>query len=263
MSLLNREMQSQVLLKRAIMMISIERSVGLGRANQPSDVIAVKGRLIELGFDWITADGLMGPIAIKAIQLFQGIKNGFNRVSDPRNDGRVDAGGDTLKWLNASNAPRWQQMPAGSRSEGFINDNIADLADAHDFGASWLAETLRAAGAVYRDEYLSEHSGAAALTVNDTSLPRGGDTPIHATHETGLACDIRLPRKNGTVGGITVASASYDRDAMRAMLKAFWRQPMASRVLLSDQILVSEDLCIAVQGHLNHAHFEIRPPARM
>jgi hypothetical protein len=186
----------------------------------------------------------------------------LNRVGDPRNDGLVDVGGDTLKWLQASNAPRWRQMPAGSRAEGFVNDNISDLSDAHDFGASWLAETIRDAGASYRDGFLTGHSRAALLTVNDTSLPRGGDTPIHATHETGLACDIRLPRKNGGVGGITVASADYDRAAMRAMLKAFLGQPMASRVLLSDQVLVSEGLCRAAQGHLNHAHFEVGPPPR-
>ena len=98
------------------MPINIERSVGLGGANQPVDVIAVKSKLIELGFDWLTADAVMGPVTIKTIQLFQAIKNGFNRVGDPRNDGRVDVGGDTLKWLNASNAPRWQQMPAGGEA---------------------------------------------------------------------------------------------------------------------------------------------------
>jgi hypothetical protein len=242
------------------MPINIEKSVGLGGVNQPIDVIAVKSRLIQLGFDWLAADAVMGPTTISAIRLFQAIKNGFNRVVDPRNDGRVDVGGDTLKWLNATNAPRWQQMPAGSRVMGFINDNIADLSDAHDFGTAWLADTIRAAGAEYRDAFLSEHASAATLTVNDTSLPRGGDTPVHATHEAGLCCDIRLPRKNGTVGGITVASADYDRAAMRAMIKAFLKQPMASRVLLSDQVLVNEDLCRAAQGHHNHAHFEVGPP---
>ena len=244
------------------MSIDIEKSVGLGGVNQPSDVIAVKSRLIELGFDWLAPDAAMGPLTIKTIRLFQAIKNGFNRLGDPRNDGRVDVGGDTLKWLQAANAPRWRQMSAGSRADGFVNDNIADLSDTHDFGTDWLDETIRAAGAVYRDTFLSDNPDAALLTVNDTSLPQGGDTPVHATHETGLACDIRLPRKDGRVGGITVESANYDRAAMRAILKAFRSQPLASRVLLSDQVLVNEGLCRAAQGHLNHAHFEIGPPAR-
>ena len=33
-----------------------------------------------------------------------------------------------------------------ARREGFVNDNIADISDAHDFGVSWLADTIRAAG---------------------------------------------------------------------------------------------------------------------
>jgi hypothetical protein len=65
------------------------------------------------------------------------------------------------------------------------------------------------------------------------------------------------------VGGITVLSNVYDRDAMRAMIKAFRSQPQASRVFLSDQVLVSEGLSQAVQGHLNHAHFELKPPLRV
>jgi hypothetical protein len=243
--------------------ISIDGSVGLNGVNNPEDVIAVKARLIELGFDWLVPDRAMGPLTIQAIKLFQAIKNGFNRVSDPRNDGRIDPNGESHKWLDASNAPRWQLMPAGSRAEGFVNDNLKDLSDQHDFGTSWLAQTLGGAGATYRDKYLSEHALAALLTVNDVSLPRGGDTPMHATHESGLACDLRLPRKDGKVGGITVAEAAYDRDAMRAMLRALMAQKLASRVLLSDHVLVAEGLCRAAAGHHNHAHFEIKPPARL
>lgn len=245
------------------MPINIQNSVGSGGTNIPVDVIAVKTRLIELGFDWLAPDQVVGPLMIQTIKLFQAIKNGFNRVSDPRNDGRVDVGGDTLRWLQAVNAPRWQQMPPGSREEGFVNDNIADLSDQHDFGTNWLADTLRDAGTLYKADFLSLRPNAAVLTINDASLPRGGDTPVHATHESGLACDIRLPRRDGTVGGITVEATTYDRDAMRAMLKAFLAQSLASRVLLSDQTLVAEGLCRAAQGHLNHAHFEIKAPPRV
>jgi hypothetical protein len=244
------------------MPINIQQSVGFSATNNPDDVFAVKTRLIELGFDWLTRDHLMGPLTIKTIKLFQAIKNGFNRVSDPRNDGRVDIGGDTLKWLQAINAPRWQRMPAGARELGFVNHNIADLVDQHDFGVNWLADTLRDAGAKYKADFMDTRPTAAVMTINDTSLPRGGDTPVHVTHESGLACDIRLPRKNGSVGGIEVGDATYDRAAMRAMLKAFHAQRLASRVLLSDQVLVAEDLCQAAQGHLNHAHFEVKPPPR-
>jgi hypothetical protein len=244
------------------MPISIQSSVGLSGVNQPADVLAVKTRLVELGFAFITADDVMGPLTIKAIKLFQAAKNGLNVVNDQRNDGRVDPGGDTLKWLQALNAPQWQRMPAGSVAEGFVNDNIADITDNHDFGTSWMAETLRATGAAYRAGFIGAHPAAALLHINDTSLPQGGDTPLHHGHEAGLASDIRLPHKDGTVGGITVLDSVYDRNAMRAMIRAFRSQPQASRVFLSDAVLVGENLCQAVQGHLNHAHFEIKPPTR-
>jgi len=243
--------------------VNIKKSVGLGGVNNSADVRTVKARLIELGFDWLTADDVMGPTTVKTIKLFQGIKNGRNQVNIMGNDGRIDPGGDTHKWLAADNAPRWMQMPPGSPAEGFHNHELTQTNDAHDFGVDWLADTLRATGLAYKEDYLSVNPNAALLTLNDFSLPQGGDTPMHATHETGLACDIRLPRKNGQTGGITVGQNSYDRKAMRAMILAFRRQTLASRVLLSDQTLVAEGLCIAAQGHADHAHFEVKPPARI
>ena len=243
--------------------VNIKKSVGLGGVNNSADVKAVKARLVELGFDWLTADDIVGPTTVKTIKLFQAIKNGRNQVNLMGNDGRIDPNGDTHKWLNADNAPRWMQMPPGSPAEGFFNHELAQTNDAHDFGTSWLADTLRAAGVSYKEDFLSVHPNAAVLTLNDFSLPQGGDTPMHATHESGLACDIRLPRKNGQTGGVVVGQAAYDRKAMRAMILAFRKQTLASRVLLSDQVLVAEGLCMAAQGHLNHAHFEVKPPARI
>jgi len=119
------------------MTITIQHSVGLNGVNNPDDVLAGKSRLVELGFPFVTADSAMGPLTIKAIRLFQAMKNGFNVVNDQRNDGRVDVNGDTVKWLQAVNAPQWQRMPAGSVAEGFLNDNIADVTDNHDFGTNW------------------------------------------------------------------------------------------------------------------------------
>ena len=70
------------------MTISIQASVGLHGDNKPDDVIVVKSRLLELGFPFVTADSVMGPLTIKSIRLFQAVKNGLNDVDDQRNDGR-------------------------------------------------------------------------------------------------------------------------------------------------------------------------------
>ena len=94
-------------------------------------------------------------------------------------------------------------------------------------------------------------------------MPRGGNTPSHAGHEAGLVCDIRLPRTDGKAGGITTSSAKYDRDSMRAQILAFRRQKLALRVFLIDPVLNKEGICLAVAGHGDHAHFEIKPPIRV
>ena len=49
------------------MAITIQSSVGLNGTNNPNDVLAVKTRLVELGFDFITADRIMGPLTIQLV----------------------------------------------------------------------------------------------------------------------------------------------------------------------------------------------------
>ena len=245
------------------MPINIQNSVGSQAANNSDDVRAVKTRLIELGFDWLSSEGVIDKVdqlTINTIKLFQTIKTSVNVITG---DGRVDANGDTLKWLQASNAPHWQEMPAGSPAEGFKNDELADKSDEHDFGTSWLADTLKGTGARYKTDFLSGHAVGALLSLNDASLPRGGFTSAHKGHQAGLACDIRLPKKDGTVGGVVVGQSAYDRNAMRAMLKAFLAQPLAGRVFLNDSVLRDEGLCSFEAGHENHAHLQIKAPGRV
>lgn len=232
-------------------------SVGRGGDNKTDDILALKDRLIELGFDWLTSTHRIEADTINAINLVQSIISGSSTVAG---DGRVSVPGPTYRWLQAANAPRWQLMPAGSRAEGFFNAELVDTADHHDFGTDWLADTIRSAAAKYRDHYLSGHAGAALLTVNDVSLPRGGDTPDHATHETGMACDLKLPRTDGSAGGITWRDALHDRNAARGIIQSLRAQPLFARAFFNDTTLTGEGLCTAVSGHDDHIHFEIHPP---
>jgi hypothetical protein len=233
-------------------------SVGKNGVNNGDDVWALKDRLIGLGFDWLSSDRTVDSETIKCIKLFQSIIEGRNTVSG---DGRIDVPGATYRWLQAANAPRWQIMPTGSATEGFYNAELADTADHHDYGTNWLANSIKAAAASYRAVYLTAHSAAALLTLNDVSLRRGGDTPDHAGHECGLAADLRLPRTDGTALGATTYNHSlYDRNAARAMLQALRAQTLFSRIFFNDAVLISEGLCTALHGHDDHIHFEIKPP---
>ncbi|MDQ3803283.1 MAG: hypothetical protein M3416_05450 [Acidobacteriota bacterium] len=244
--------------------VPLQGSVGAGGRNLPADVVAVKTRLIALGFVWLAPPTpTAGPQTTRTIKLFQAVKNGFDTVLLAKNDGLIQVGQDTHRWLEAANAPRWQRLPLGSPEEGFFNREVADSSDNHDFGTEWLAETIRLTGAAYRKAHLKGHPNAALLTINDASIPEGGNTPDHAGHETGLTFDAFLPRRNGTAGGIAVGAPTYDRTAMREMIKAFLKQPLASHVFLNDNTLIGQGLCRPQAGHHDHAHFEIFPPARV
>jgi hypothetical protein len=239
------------------MAIQISDSVGQGGRNKPDDVRAVQQRLAELGFNFFGAiDGTVSSGFLMAIRLFQSIIAGRHSVGG---DGRVDVAQSTIRFLQAANAPRWQLMPL--QGTGFVNRERQDESDHHDFGTHWMADTIISAGQTYQTAYRDAHPNAALIGINDVSLPHGGDTPDHAGHETGLACDILLPHVNGNFGGITWQSGAYDRNAMRAMLKAIRQQSLVSAVFFNDTQLISEGLCSRMTGHDHHAHFNITPPS--
>lgn len=238
-------------------------SVGAGGVNEPTDVLMVKRRLAELGFNWLSLDTGVDNETIRTIKLFQSIIKGKQTVSG---DGRIDVPGPsngTYSWLRASNAPRWQLMPVGAKnsSHGFYNTEVAEeLIDSHDYGTDWLADTISSAGRAYYTEYLMNAPHAAPITINNASLPRGGDTRVHKGHETGMSFDLRLPRTDGRVGGITHTSRTYDRSAMRAMLNALWDQPLVTRIFFNDEDLIRDALCQEIENHDDHAHVEIKQP---
>ena len=238
--------------------INLSGSVGRGGVNRPEDVRVIKQRFRELGFDFLGYnDNQVDKGTIEAIKLFQAIIKGYSRVSNV--DGRIDVYATTHRFLQAVNAPKWQLMP--KEGKGFVNyERLHQPDDHHDFGTDWMAKTIEGAGKSYEANFRTAHPQAAPIAINDVSLPHGGDTPDHSGHETGLACDVILPHKNGNYGGITWKSSSYDRPAMRAMLKAIRAQTLVSRVFFNDTTLIREKLCQRARGHDNHAHFEIKPP---
>jgi hypothetical protein len=241
--------------------LALGGSVGKDGVNAPADVQAVKQRLVDLGFDWLTVDTTCDPTLIAVIQLFQSIKDGRESVGG---DGRVDPGGDTEAWLNAANAPRWQRI--SEQGTGFKNHDRLDQTGDSSYGTDWLDATLRAAAAEYESSWRASHAGAALLSINDCSRVHGGDHPDHQGHETGLLADLQLPRTDGASGGITVASDTFDRDAARAMLKALLAQTPyltgASDLYLNDQTLIDESLCTHHSGHDDHIHVKLHPPPR-
>ncbi|KAA3642024.1 MAG: hypothetical protein DWQ07_25860 [Chloroflexi bacterium] len=241
--------------------MTLTASVGRGGVNESADVIALKKRLFELGYDWLIVDDTVTNELEDVINLIQSIRKGRDIRTG---DGRVDVPGETYDWIRAHNAPGWQEMPQGFVGDGFENIELLDLSDKHDFGTSWMAQTIIDAGRFYNDRWLSNNPNAALLTINDVSLPRGGSTPDHSGHQSGIACDIRLPRTDNTApAGTSFIHAAYDQETMRAMLQAIRHQPFVEHILFNDPVLESEGLCKrdkpGITMHDNHAHFELLP----
>lgn len=245
--------------------IELAASVGADGVNTTADVLAVQSRLAQLGMDWVRIDGDAGSQTVGAIRLFQAMVSGAEVVGPGRQDGRVDVHGETIKWLNAANAPRWGLLPTGGAALGFTNRDItAQPNDRYDWGASWMGEVIAAAGASYRNDWLVSNPGAALLTVNDVSLPQGGNNTDHAGHEAGMQADISLPRTDGGVAGTNVGdTAVYDRDAMRAMLVALHGTGRVREAFLQDPVLIGEGLCTDEPDHADHLHIGLEPPARV
>lgn len=242
--------------------INLTKSVGVGVVNKNKDQVkAVKQRLRDLGYTW-TGDPNSTTIdtgTVKAIELFQSIIAGRSTVAG---DGRIDVGGTTHRWLQAKNAPRWITMPPSDSALGFVNYERNQTNDNHDFGTDWLANTILAIAQDFQVSFRNANPTAAPFAINDVSIPHGGDTPDHSGHETGLMCDVLLPKKGGSFGGVNWFDASFDRVATRALLKSIHKQKLVRAVFFNDTTLRGESLCTFALGHDNHIHFEINPPVR-
>lgn len=237
----------------------ISGGVGVGGKNNRHDVIAVQTKLQSLGYKVGAADGIIGKQTINQIKLFQSIINGQTRVGG---DGRVDVGGKTHQWLNSPNAPRWQIMPNSDPSISFRNQELEETWDHHDYGTSWMADAILWIAKHYHDNYRSKVNGSALFSINDVSLPHGGNTPDHAGHETGLCCDVYLPRKDGLTGGIDYLDSRYDKAATEAILVSINKCPMVNKnqIYYNDPHLVKKGLCKSVRGHHHHIHFGVKVP---
>ena len=247
--------------------IPLSGSVGSGGINKPEDKITVKQRLHALGFTFVgnPDDPALNTGLVRAIQLFQSIIAGKSTVAG---DGRVDVGGMTHLWLQAANAPRWQTMPASDSSISLRNREKEETSDDHDFGTSWLANTILEIATDYHNSFRSSNPSKAPFTLNDVSRPQGGNTPDHAGHETGLMCDVFLPRTDGKAGDINMDSPLFDRNATRALIESMRRHKLVREVFFNDPVLTKEKfngrpLCNIASGHHNHIHFEINPPVRV
>lgn len=249
----------------------VKKSVGYGAVNQSSDVLLTKERFEELGYDWLglSANGTPNDKFIGIIKLFQHIIHGKGSISDTdkRIDGVIEPNKRTERWLQAENAPRWEEIDNGSRELGYVYNKGGNGDD--KYATHWLIDTIKSAGKKYL-ELLNpegELGNNVAINVHELSNKKGIYSG-HQTHRTGLNVDIRLPHKHNdndkdnitNVGGITHESDEYDQEATRKIIQSFKQQPLVTQIGFNDKTLIDEGLCQHIPGHDNHIHIQIKAP---
>lgn len=253
-------------------------SVGTGTAkkglphNAAADVTAVRDRLVELGYDWISGitSGTDAEF-VRAIKLFQSICAGHHKFDT--GDGRVDVEGNTHRWLAAENAPGWVKIFGKSGigwrcTSDFVEDNGG-------FTTTWMMEAINAAGIEYTGRLLrsglTRAINAPPMWVRECSPRKGGRAVGHGSHQTGLDVDMRLPllppdeRKWDDLGRKGYNDPRFDRPAGQTQLEAIKAGMSPKLVLFNDPAFIRLRLCQddkELKTHDQHFHIRIKPPVR-
>lgn len=235
--------------------------------NQPEDVAKVRDRLVELGFDWVRTI-VRGDERefIRTIKLFQSTCAGSGTADG--GDGRVDFCGNTHRWLAAENAPQWKEI------FGFIGTGWQSTADFRKdnggYCTNWLLNMLGDAGFQYQAFcILNRAPDYPPMWVRECSPVRGGDAAGHASHETGLDVDMRLPLLPPNthlwtdLGSRGYADPRFHRSAARYQLLAINSSMNPQLVYFNDPEFIRDRLCRNYRNHDQHYHIRIRPPARV
>jgi hypothetical protein len=240
--------------------INIKNSVGHGGRNDPIDVLLVKKRFAELGFNWLSHDEKADASLTKVIKLFQSIIGGKSGVSG---DGLINAGKNTHLWLEENNAPKWIQIQS-QKGTGWenTNENTAREIKYGGYATDWLKTEMESIGKYYNETYQKQNSKLKSINLNDCSPVQGHDTPDHKGHETGLDVDIKIPKKNGSFSGITYNSSEYDQDATRKILESIKKRGNVRATYFNDPVLIKEGLCTSMGGHDNHIHVSFKAQSR-
>ena len=246
-------------------------SVGEGSAkngvphNEIADVIKVSNRFVELGYHWVSgvSDGKNKDL-IRVIKLFQSITKGNSKLDG--GDGRIDLHGTTHKWLAAMNAPGWLNMEGRSG----IGWQIAKFDHKNSWTTTWMLERLNVAGVYYRglDVVSLDVSDAPSMWIRDCSPEKGGKAIGHASHQTGLDMDMRLPLLPPDTDKFDQLKAHdytkrFHRQAALLQVQAIKEMMNTRFIFFNDPEFIKKKLTTHENNHSEHYHIRIKPPERI
>ena len=256
----------EALEERRLLSVTLSASVGQGGVNRYADVVQVQQRLRDLNYrskggGTIVVDGAIGPATISAIKLYQASIDPTGEGDPDLKDGRVDVGGATNQWLNASNGPAWRKLvdPDGA---GGTFDIYRGTAQTEVWATSWAVDTVLEATAA--------SPGTEIITALST-VDGYGSAGVHATHQAGMDIDVNIAGPGRVIGSGSLSPGEREVvDDMKAFYNAappaFVARIIVGYTRIRNAFNAETGTSLAVYDsgnvHDTHFHVDLRPAVR-
>ncbi|MEM7625113.1 MAG: peptidoglycan-binding domain-containing protein [Planctomycetota bacterium] len=258
--------------------------------NVPLNVARQQQRLAYLGFEaqgggLPRTTGTFDAGTDEALRTFQAVFVGGVNTTQVGVDGII--GPNTAGWLNAANAPRWEELvdpdpqTPGTFSVGSMIGDF-DILPARDpgtgvrsgltpqterFANSWTVDLVEAGSAAARDA-----TGRTQLVNALSTFDGYGSSCCHSTHRVGTDLDLHVDVSAWNFGnGFIDSEEQKVIDHARAFLNLTGLDGRVARILVSNQDILNGINAthpgVAVFDssgvHLNHLHLDIVPTGRV
>ncbi|TWT46733.1 peptidoglycan-binding domain-containing protein [Botrimarina hoheduenensis] len=240
-----------------------------------------------------TVDGLFGTNTDAAVRTFQAAFISGTSVNATQNSVDGIVGPNTAGWLNAANAPTWDELvdpdpqsypPAFSVSSMIGDFDILPSFDPGGGGRTGLTPQIERFGTSWSIELFTQGSALAKSRTGITQLMNGMSTldgydssAFHSTHRAGMDIDIHVDYPSQVLGnGVVNAAEQGVIDTAVAYLDAGLAGEAdtgrVARFITSNSDIRNGILAArpgtsvfldTSNGHLNHLHIDAAPPARV
>jgi hypothetical protein len=224
------------------MAVILTGSVGMGGKNNASDILAIQNLLNKWVTPQIAATGVCNGTAtdqtVIAIKKFQS-----NFSANP--DGRVDAGGGTLKRLNSVPFVQLTQMSGfGYYSYAKFNDFAK-----RQWGTPNTIQALKDVALQFK-----LNNPMAQVGLGDISFQFGGHMDPHSTHKEGMHVDVRPQRTDNVMDRVAITEPKYDSANTKLLIELFLSHKNVKNILFNDPLIYALPRVSYYDKHHDHFH---------